>query len=59
MAIHGRYHLADGVETSRVKVSVETPHSSVKMRAMSQVPVISPDDDLTTVLLQVLLFSNA
>lgn len=47
--------LADSAESSRVKVTVETPHSSVKMRAVSQVPVISPDDDLTAVLLQVLL----
>lgn len=36
-------------------MTVEPPHSSVKMRAMSQVPVISPEDDLAAVLLQVLL----
>ncbi|XP_053468879.1 integrator complex subunit 1 isoform X2 [Ictalurus furcatus] len=42
----------DSAEASRVKVTVETPHSSLKMRAVSQMPVISPDDDLTTVLLQ-------
>lgn len=54
MYLH-EFDLADSAESSRVKVTVETPHSSVKMRAVSQVPVISPDDDLTTVLLQVLL----
>ncbi|MCI4392221.1 hypothetical protein PGIGA_G00143530 [Pangasianodon gigas] len=42
----------DSAEASRVKVTVEPPHSSVKMRAVSQLPVISPEDDLTTVLLQ-------
>lgn len=47
--------VADSAEASRVKVTVEPPHSSVKMRAVSQVPVISPDDDLATILLQVLL----
>lgn len=48
-------YIADSTEASRVKVTVEPPHSSVKMRAVSQVPVISPEDDLTTILLQVLL----
>lgn len=45
---------ADSAEASRVKMTAEPPHSSVKMRAMSQVPVISPEDDLAAVLLQVL-----
>lgn len=43
----------DNGEVSRVKVSVETPHSSVKIRAISQMPTINPEDDLTSVLLQV------
>ncbi|TSS23714.1 Integrator complex subunit 1 [Bagarius yarrelli] len=42
----------NSAETSKLKIPVETPHSSVKMRAVNQVPVISPDDDLTTILLQ-------
>ncbi|XP_067238553.1 integrator complex subunit 1 isoform X3 [Chanodichthys erythropterus] len=42
----------DSSEVSRAKVTVETPHGSVKMRAVSQVPVIGPEDDLTGILLQ-------
>lgn len=42
----------DSSEVSRAKVTVETPHGSVKMRAVSQVPVIGPEDDLAGVLLQ-------
>ncbi|XP_062868566.1 integrator complex subunit 1 [Trichomycterus rosablanca] len=42
----------DSSEGSRVKMAVEPPHSSVKMRALSQVPTISAEDDLTSVLLQ-------
>lgn len=59
MSSHGcaGHCIADSAEASRVKVTVETPHSSLKMRAVSQMPVISPDDDLTTVLLQVLFMS--
>lgn len=59
MYIHGCAGccVADSAEVSRMKVTVEPPHSSVKMRAMSQVPVISPEDDLTAVLLQVLVMS--
>ena len=45
--------LTDSAETSKVKVTVETPHSSVKMRAASQLPVVGPEDDLTGMLLQV------
>lgn len=47
------FFLADSVETSKAKVTVEMSHSSVKMRAAAQLPVIKPDDDLTGVLLQV------
>uniref|UniRef100_A0A3P8TH16 Integrator complex subunit 1 n=1 Tax=Amphiprion percula TaxID=161767 RepID=A0A3P8TH16_AMPPE len=43
----------DSAETSKVKVTVETPHSSVKMRAASQLPAVGPDDDLTGMLLQI------
>lgn len=50
-------HLTDSAETSKAKVTVETPHSSVKMRAASQLPEVRPDDDLTSMLLQV-GFSN-
>uniref|UniRef100_A0A8C1J140 Integrator complex subunit 1 n=1 Tax=Cyprinus carpio TaxID=7962 RepID=A0A8C1J140_CYPCA len=42
----------DSSEMSRAKVTVETPHGSVKMRAVSQVPVIGPEDDLAGILLQ-------
>lgn len=45
--------LTDSAETSKIKVTVETPHSSVKMRAASQLPAVGPDDDLTGMLLQV------
>lgn len=38
---------------SKAQVTVETPHGSVKMRAVSQVRVIGPDDDLAAILLQV------
>lgn len=44
---------SDSSEVSRAKVTVETPHGSVKMRAVSQVPVIGPEDDLAGILLQV------
>uniref|UniRef100_A0A671TY99 Integrator complex subunit 1 n=1 Tax=Sparus aurata TaxID=8175 RepID=A0A671TY99_SPAAU len=43
----------DSAETSKIKVTVETPHSSVKMRAASQLPAVGPDDDLTGMLLQI------
>uniref|UniRef100_A0A3Q1GUR2 Integrator complex subunit 1 n=1 Tax=Acanthochromis polyacanthus TaxID=80966 RepID=A0A3Q1GUR2_9TELE len=43
----------DSAETSKAKVTVETPHSSVKMRAASQLPAVGPDDDLTGMLLQI------
>ncbi|XP_062264051.1 integrator complex subunit 1 isoform X1 [Platichthys flesus] len=43
----------DASETSKAKVTVETPHSSVKMRAGSQLPEVGPDDDLTGMLLQI------
>ncbi|XP_062303542.1 integrator complex subunit 1 isoform X1 [Osmerus eperlanus] len=42
----------DSAEVSRAKVTVETPHSSVKMRAANQMPAIGPDDDLTGMLAQ-------
>lgn len=45
--------LTDSADGSKVKVTMETQHSSVKMRAASQLPVIGPDDDLTGLLLQV------
>lgn len=48
------FFLADSVETSKAKVTVEMSHGSVKMRAAAQLPVIKPDDDLTGILLQVL-----
>lgn len=44
---------ADAAEVSKAKVTVETPHGSVKMRSSTQLPVIGPEDDLTAVLLQV------
>nr|XP_043906794.1 integrator complex subunit 1 isoform X1 [Solea senegalensis]XP_043906795.1 integrator complex subunit 1 isoform X1 [Solea senegalensis] len=47
----------DSADTSKVKVTVETPHSSVKMRAASQLPVVGPEDDLTGMLLQVEIVS--
>lgn len=47
------FFLADSVETSKAKVTVEMSHGSVKMRAAAQLPVIKPDDDLTGILLQV------
>lgn len=40
-------------EESSVKMAVESTHGSVKMRTSSQVPNISAEDDLTSVLLQV------
>ncbi|XP_053708548.1 integrator complex subunit 1 [Synchiropus splendidus] len=43
----------DGNETSKMKVSTEAPHGSVKMRAASQLPVVGPKDDLTGMLLQI------
>ncbi|KAA8585305.1 hypothetical protein FQN60_003999 [Etheostoma spectabile] len=43
----------DSAEKSKAKVTVETPHSSVKMRAASQLPPVGPDDDLTGMLLQI------
>ncbi|KAM7371875.1 hypothetical protein PAMP_009079 [Pampus punctatissimus] len=43
----------DGAETSKAKVTVEMPHSSVKMRAASQLPAVGPDDDLTGMMLQI------
>uniref|UniRef100_A0A8D3D451 Integrator complex subunit 1 n=1 Tax=Scophthalmus maximus TaxID=52904 RepID=A0A8D3D451_SCOMX len=43
----------DSAETSKAKVTVETPHSSVKMRAASQLPAVGPEDDLTGMLLQI------
>ncbi|XP_016896225.1 integrator complex subunit 1 isoform X3 [Cynoglossus semilaevis] len=43
----------DSADGSKVKVTMETQHSSVKMRAASQLPVIGPDDDLTGLLLQI------
>lgn len=45
--------LTDSAETSKAKVTVEMPHSSMKMRAASQLPAVGPDDDLTGMLLQV------
>lgn len=42
----------DSSELNKAKVTVETPHGSVKMRVVSQVPVIGPDDDLAGILLQ-------
>ncbi|TRY54796.1 hypothetical protein DNTS_001767 [Danionella cerebrum] len=42
----------DSAEVSRAKVTVETPHGSGKMRAVSQVPVIGPEEDLAGILLQ-------
>lgn len=49
----GSTFLTDSPETSKAKVTVEMSHSSVKMRAAAQLPVIGPDDDLTVILLQV------
>ncbi|CAG12235.1 unnamed protein product, partial [Tetraodon nigroviridis] len=43
----------DSVETSKAKVTVEMSHSSLKMRAAAQLPVIGPDDDLTGILVQI------
>lgn len=45
--------LTDSAETSKAKVTVEMPHSSMKMKAASQLPAVGPDDDLTGMLLQV------
>ncbi|XP_041941283.1 integrator complex subunit 1 isoform X1 [Alosa sapidissima] len=42
----------DAAEVSKAKVTVETPHGSVKMRTTTQLPVIGPEDDLTAILLQ-------
>uniref|UniRef100_A0A672ZW68 Integrator complex subunit 1 n=1 Tax=Sphaeramia orbicularis TaxID=375764 RepID=A0A672ZW68_9TELE len=42
----------DSAEASKAKVTVETPHSSVKMRAANQLAV-GPEDDLTGMLLQI------
>lgn len=52
------FTLTDSLETSKAKVTVEMPQSSVKMRAATQLPVIGPDDDLAGMLLQVKLFLN-
>uniref|UniRef100_A0A3B3UAH8 Integrator complex subunit 1 n=1 Tax=Poecilia latipinna TaxID=48699 RepID=A0A3B3UAH8_9TELE len=43
----------DSLETNKAKVTVETPHSSVKMRAATQLPPVGPEDDLTGMLLQI------
>ncbi|MEQ2221850.1 Integrator complex subunit 1 [Ilyodon furcidens] len=43
----------DSLETSKAKVTLETPHSSVKMRATTQLPSVGPEDDLTGMLLQI------
>uniref|UniRef100_A0A3Q2GA51 Integrator complex subunit 1 n=1 Tax=Cyprinodon variegatus TaxID=28743 RepID=A0A3Q2GA51_CYPVA len=43
----------DSLETSKAKVTVETPHSSVKMRSATQLPSIRPEDDLPGMLLQI------
>ncbi|XP_063042002.1 integrator complex subunit 1 isoform X2 [Engraulis encrasicolus] len=43
---------SDTAEVSKAKVTVETAHGSLKMRTATQLPVISPDDDLTAILLQ-------
>ena len=51
--------LTDSAEVSRAKVTVETPHSSVKMRAANQIPTIGPDDDLTGILAQVGAFFSS
>uniref|UniRef100_A0A3B3B352 Integrator complex subunit 1 n=1 Tax=Oryzias melastigma TaxID=30732 RepID=A0A3B3B352_ORYME len=40
-------------DTNKAKITVETPHSSVKMRAASQLPIVGPEDDLTGLLLQI------
>lgn len=45
--------MTDSADSSKAKVTVEAPHSSVKMRAASQLPAVGPDDDLTGMLLQV------
>ena len=50
--------MTDMAETTKAKVTVETPHSSVKMRAASQLPAVGPDDDLTGMLLQVGFISS-
>ncbi|XP_028842567.1 integrator complex subunit 1 isoform X2 [Denticeps clupeoides] len=42
----------DSAEVSRAKVTLETVHPSVKMRAANQVPVIGPEDDLAAIFLQ-------
>ncbi|XP_018599754.2 integrator complex subunit 1 isoform X3 [Scleropages formosus] len=42
----------EGGEVSRVKVAVEAPHGTVKVRAASKIPVIGPDDDFSGLLLQ-------
>lgn len=47
------FFLVDSPETSMAKVTVETAHSSLKMRAASQLPAVGPEDDLTGMLLQV------
>ncbi|XP_027898204.1 integrator complex subunit 1 isoform X1 [Xiphophorus couchianus] len=43
----------DSLETNKAKVTVETTHSSVKMRAATQLPPVGPEDDLTGMLLQI------
>ncbi|RVE69740.1 hypothetical protein OJAV_G00080840 [Oryzias javanicus] len=43
----------DSSDTNKAKITVETPHSSVKMRAASQLPIVGPEDDLTGLLLQI------
>lgn len=52
------YFLIDSAETSKAKVTVEMSHSSVKMRAATQLPAVGPDEDLTGMLLQVWLSSE-
>lgn len=46
-------NVTDSLETTKAKVTVETPHSCVKMRTATQLPAVRPDDDLTGMLLQV------
>ncbi|XP_049601742.1 integrator complex subunit 1 isoform X1 [Syngnathus scovelli] len=43
----------DAAETSKAKVTVETPHGSVKMRAAAQLPTVGPDDDLPGLMLRI------
>uniref|UniRef100_A0A3Q2YRT2 Integrator complex subunit 1 n=1 Tax=Hippocampus comes TaxID=109280 RepID=A0A3Q2YRT2_HIPCM len=43
----------DAAEPSKSKVTVETPHGSVRMRAATQLPAVGPDDDLTGLMLRI------